>query len=64
MTVKELNCIISAIRNAKETIEQLACENYPYTAFEDNFGAMYYQLNDMCIAIHKKIVEAEKGGAE
>lgn len=59
MTVKEMNCIISAIRNAKEAIAQLASENYPFTGFEDDFGVMHYQLNEMCIAISKKIDAAE-----
>ena len=62
MTVKEMNCILSAIRNAKNAIEELACEDYPLTEFADGFGEMFYQLNDMCRAITKKIAAAEKGG--
>ena len=64
MTVKEMNCIISAIRNAKEAIAQLACENYPFTGFEDDFGEMHYKLNEMCIAISKKIDAAEAAAPE
>ena len=63
MTVKEMKCIYNAIWHAKEIIEELACEDFPYTSFEDGFGEMYYRLNDMCIEITKKIDEAEKGGA-
>ena len=63
MTVKEMNCMREAIRCAQNVIEQLACENYPYTEFEDeDFHSMFYQLNGMCIAIGKKI-EAAKAAA-
>ena len=60
MTVKEMECVFSAIWHAKETIENLACENYPYTEFVDSdFCKMFYTLNEMNIAISKKIEVAK-----
>ena len=60
MTVKEMKCALEVIRSAKNAIQQLDCENYPYARFEDDdFCCMFYQLNDMCIAIGKKIDAAE-----
>lgn len=62
MTTKEMKTILFAIRNAKTAIEELACENYPDTEFEDeDFREMFYKLNDMCITINEKIDAAEKG---
>ena len=61
MTVKELRCVHSSIWHTKELIEQLACEDYPYTAFEDEtLRDMFYQLNDMCIEINKRIDAKEE----
>lgn len=49
MTKKELNVIWTALNHAKEVIQNLACENYPCTPFEDpELRDMFYQLNDMC----------------
>lgn len=65
MTIKEMKTILFAIRNAKAAIEELACEHYPDTAFEDEeFRTMFYSLNDMCITINEKIEDAEKGATE
>ena len=65
MTIKEMKTILFAIRNAKASIEELACENYPDTEFEDeDFRNMFYSLNDMCITINEKIYAAEKGATE
>lgn len=65
MTVKELNCIYSSVWNAKEIIENLACENYPYTEFEDKqMRKMFYDLNRMCITINRKIKAAEKAATK
>lgn len=61
MTVKEMRCVYSAILNAKEIIEQLGSEDYPFTEIEDDdFSAMFYKLNRMCIKISQKINAAEK----
>lgn len=65
MTPKEMKTILFAIRNAKAAIEELACENYPDTEFEDeDFREMFYKLNDMCITINEKIDAAEEGATE
>lgn len=60
MTIKELKCLHSAIWHVKELIEELDCEDYPFTEFQDpDLCKMFYELNDMSIAITKKIDEAE-----
>lgn len=60
ITTKEMKVILLAVRSAKESISTLACENYPYGKFEDaEFRKMFYELNDMCIAIGEKIDAAE-----
>lgn len=60
MTVKEMKCVYAAISNAQYAIEQLACENYPYTEFEDeDVREMFYTLNSFCISIRKKIDVSE-----
>lgn len=65
MTTKEMKTILFAIRNAKTAIEELACEHYPDTEFQDeDFRKMFYTLNDMCITINEKIDDAEKGATE
>ena len=59
MTEKELQVIWSALTHAQETIEYLACENHPWTAFEDQeMSNLFYQLNDMCITVNKKLEAA------
>lgn len=56
MTVKEMQCVHSAIWHAKEIIEQLGCQDYPYTEFYDeDFKKMFYALNKMDILILEKI---------
>lgn len=56
MTKKQLVVIQRNIRNAKETIEELACENYPFTEFCDpDLEKMFYDLNIMCITLGNKI---------
>ena len=56
MTKKELQVIWSALTHAQEVIEDLACENYPWTAFEDpELSDMFYRLNDMCITVNRKM---------
>ena len=59
MTKKELNVILKALDHAQEVIEDLACENYPWTPFEDpELSDMFYRLNDMCITVNKKLEAA------
>lgn len=59
MTKKELRVIRDAIGLAQSAIEALACENYPYTAFDEKYlSDMYYDLNSMCVKLCKKINEA------
>ena len=56
MTKKELNVIWKALSHAQEVIEDLACENYPWTPFEDpELSDMFYRLNDMCITVNRKM---------
>lgn len=60
MTKKELTVIQHCIRNAKESIEELACENYPFTDFYDKeLADMFLELNNMCITITRKIEALE-----
>ena len=59
MTKKELNVIWKALNHAQEVIEDLACENYPWTQFEDpDLRDMFYRINDMCITVNKKLEAA------
>ena len=61
MTKKELRVIRDAISLAQSAIEALACENYPYSAFDAKYlRDMYYDLNDMCLELSEKITEAAK----
>lgn len=56
MTKKELNVILKALDHAQEVIEDLACENYPWTQFEDpELRDMFYRINDMCITVNRKM---------
>lgn len=69
MTIKEMECVYSAIWHAKELINHLCCEDYPYSDFEDeDFCEMYYELNRMNMDITEKINAAREasamGGAE
>lgn len=60
MTKKELTVIQNCIRNAKSSIEELACENYPFTEFCDReLGEMFYTLNDMGRTLSRKIEALE-----
>lgn len=61
MTQKELTVILRNIRNARDTIEELANENYPYTEFCDkDLSDMHLKLNIMCTKICDKIDKLEK----
>lgn len=67
MDKKSLEIIQDAIWHVKNTISTLACEHYPVTPFsDDDLGKMFYDLNDMCIAISKKIdaLDGKEGGPE
>ena len=56
MTKKELNVILKSLSHAQDVIEDLACENYPWSTFKDNeLRDMFYRLNDMCLTIDKKL---------
>ena len=56
MTKKELNVILKALSHAQDVIEDLACENYPWSPFEDpELSDMFYRLNDMCITVNRKM---------
>lgn len=60
MDIKSLTVIRTAIRSAKYIIEELACEDYPYTPFEDkDLSDMFYQLNSMVMALTEKIKSME-----
>lgn len=60
MDRKSLIVIQNCVRNAKNTIEHLACDNYPYTEFYDSeLREMFYSLNDFCIKLSNKIDELE-----
>lgn len=60
MTPKELTIIQNCIRNAKASIEVLACDNYPFSEFKDpDLRDMFYSLNDMSQAITRKLEEME-----
>lgn len=61
MTVKELKVIHEALWAACRIVENLACENYPHTEFEDDdFRRMFYELNDMCIMVSNKEEELQE----
>ena len=56
MTKKELTVILKALSHAQDVIEELACEDHPWTPFADpEICDMFYRLNDMCIAVTKKL---------
>lgn len=59
MTKKELTVILNGVRHARNSIDVLGFENYPYGMAEDeDIRKMYYELNDMCILLVKKIKKA------
>ena len=59
MTKKELNVILNSVRHAQNNIEVLGFENYPYGMTKDeDIRKMYYELNDMCLLLDKKIKRA------
>ena len=60
MNKNKLKAILNCISTAEDSISLLACDNFPYGAFEDKeLKDMFYQLNDMCLLLRKKI-EQEK----
>lgn len=60
MDIKSLTVIRAAIWSAKDIIEELACEDYPYTPFKDeDLSDIFYQLNSMGIALTEKIKSME-----
>ena len=61
MNEKALVVILDALRHARDTVEVLACENYPYTDFyDDRFKEIFYDLNDMNIKVSKIIDDQKK----
>ena len=58
MNEKELKIILNNIRNASDSIEMLAFDNYPYTKCKDSdIWAMFRQLLNMSATLYSKIVE-------
>ena len=52
MDIKSLTVIRTAIRSAQDIIEEIACEDYPHTPFEDkDLSDIFYQLNRMVMAL-------------
>ena len=61
MDIKSLTVIRTAIRSASDIIEELACEDYPNTPFEDkDLRDMFYQLNIMAAALTEKMESMER----
>ena len=61
MNEKALRVIHDAIRHARDSIGDLACENYPFTNFSDaRLEKLFYGLNDMDIEVTKIIDEQKK----
>ena len=61
MYIRKLKTILAALRHARETIELLANENFPYTDFEDDeIRLMFYELNNMAIVMSNKIDDLEE----
>ena len=59
MTKKELTVILNGVRHARNSIDVLGFENYPYGMTKDeDIRKMYYALNDKCILLNEKIKEA------
>lgn len=60
MDIKSLTVIRTAIGSAQDIIEELACEDYPHTPFEDkDLRDTFYQLNSMGMALTEKIKSME-----
>lgn len=60
-SIKHLEAIQCAIRHAKDTIEILACENYPYTDFfDEEFRKMFVDLTKMSLLLTKKVEEEKE----
>lgn len=60
-----LAVILDAIRHARETICQLACDNSPYTSSRNaDLREMYYELAKMQIKVYEmlKAKKREKEG--
>lgn len=56
MNKKELTVILNSVRHARNNIDVLGFENYPYGMTKDkDIQKMYYELNDMCILLSTKI---------
>ena len=61
MYIRKLRTILSALYHARETVEMLETENFPYTDFEDEeLRAIFYELNRMAITVTNKIHVSEK----
>lgn len=60
MDIKSLTVIRTAIRSARDIIEEIACEDYLHTPFEDkDLSDIFYQLNSMAMALTEKIKSME-----
>lgn len=56
MNKKSFLIILEAIRNAKNTVEHLGTENFPYTEFLDSdLEEIFFDLIKMEILIYEKI---------
>lgn len=56
MEIKKLEAILTVLRSARDTVEILAAENFPFTDFEDpELGEIFYKLDGMAITIANKI---------
>jgi hypothetical protein len=61
MTAKQLQVIHEVLWAAKETIQLLACDDYPYGEFKDEeLCKMYFTLNEMCIKVTNKQARLQK----
>lgn len=65
MDIKTLRAILSCVHNAKDVIERLTMENWPYEKAEDaEIYAMFYQLNSMALTLYAKIEKLEAANNE
>ena len=65
MDINTLKAINRGVMNAQEVIGLLAWENYPCGQCKDaDLYEMFYQLNEMCITLFKKIHELEDANNE
>ena len=61
MNKQELRLIRNIIANAMDAVGLFACDNYPYTDFQDDyFREVFYQLNDIGFSISKKIAVCDE----